>query len=417
MAKQSGNQQKPKMNPYLLWLLIFTAAGLGIVAVAAVVINMVMPGAPPPVVVPAVAVVPSPSPSPSPPPTPSPSPTPTPAPTPDPMLGMVLSPLTGLPIPEEVEPLRPMAVIVNNHSRALPQSGLSDAELIYEVLSEGNITRLVAVFHRLEAEMIGPVRSARDYFVDFALDVDGVFIHHGGSPSGYARLRNLGIDRLDGMQHETTVFWRDPERWRVPAMREHSSYTGAEQLEAGIARVGIRRNRRENDGMGFDFNFDELPFDRLARATGGDFRTAYELTVPFSAGYPRRFVYNPALQKFAVYNVHGAHIDKNNGEQAHVANVLIQSVRMRTIDAEGRREVTTVGSGAGYLATRGGIVTVRWARDSHTTPTRWYFINGQPLQLTPGQTWICVLHEGAVVDVVGSAPPAEDYNYLGPWID
>ena len=404
-VSSAGHSLKKSMfmrKSFFMWLLIFSAVGLVSVLSVFIMLYSMMPSPQP--VVPAVVTLPSPAPSPLPSPSPTPAPTPTPEPTPDPMLGMVLSPFTGLPIPEESEHLRPVAVVVNNHSRALPQSGISEAEIIYEVLAEGNITRLVAVFHQLKAEKIGPVRSTRDYFADFAIDNDAILAHHGGSPSGYARLRNLGLDGLDGMQLEGSVFWRDPERWRVPAMREHSSYTGAEQLENGMANRNVRRDRRENDGLGFAFNFDEIPFDLLAKASGGAFRPCIELTVPFSNGYPRRFVYNPRYSKFAVYNVHGPHIDGNieNAEEAqlHVTNILVQHVRMRTVDGEGRREVTTVGSGNGYLATAGGIVSVRWVRDSHSSPTRWYFVNGQPLQLNPGKTWICLLSDNIDIQVV-----------------
>jgi len=329
----------------------------------------------------------------------------TPEPTPDPMEGMVLSPLTGLPVPEETATLRPMAVVINNHSRALPQSGISEAEIIYEVLAEGNITRLVAIFHQLNAPKIGPVRSTRDYFADFALENDAVFVHHGGSVSGYARLRNFGIDRMDGMALEGVTFWRDPERRRIPAMLEHSSYTGATELEETMANRNIRRELSENSArLAFEFNHDNIiPFAALARSTGGNFRHAPEVTVPFSQGYPRRFVFDPQTNMYLVYNSGGPHIDENIEDpdyaQVRVSNVLIQNVRMRVIDGEGRRDVGTVGSGTGYLATMGGNVNVRWERASHTAPTRWYFANGTPMIISPGHTWINLLQDSIAVIV------------------
>lgn len=359
------------------------------------------------------------TPLPTPGPVPTPTPTPTPEPTPDPMEGMVHSSFTGLPILEETDPLRPIAVVINNHSRALPQAGVADADIIYEVLAEGQITRLVGIFHHNVPHRIGPVRSTRDYFADFAIDNDAIFAHHGGSPTGYARLRNLGIAGLDGMALEGTTFWRDPDRRRVPALFEHSSYTGAEVLEQAIASRNFRRNRHEDDNLGFAFNLDEnMAFEALARASGGIFRPCVELTVPFSNSYPRRFVYDPETMTYAVYNVHGPHIDENiaNSEdsdadaQVRVTNVLVQHVRSRVVpgDVEGRREVNTVGSGSGYLASNGGIVTVRWERDSHNTPTRWYFANGMPLQLTPGSTWINVLQDTEAIRVVtGIISPEE----------
>ena len=393
---QKNPQKRPNKNRLFLGIIIFCSVGLvAAIAVFFVMLTTLNNQRPAEYVI-------APLPTPTLRPAPSPTPTPTPEPTPDPMEGMVLSVFSGLPIPEENEFIRPVAVVINNHSRALPQSGISEAEIIYEVLAEGNITRLVAIFQQLTAERIGPVRSTRDYFVDFALGHDAVLVHHGGSPSGYARLRSLGVPNLDGMALEGITFWRDPERRRIPALLEHSSYTGAEALEAAMYSRNIRRERQEDDGRGFIFNHEEIPFSSLARATGGGFRPCLELVVPFSSGYPRRFVYDPEALKFAVYNVHGPHIDENTDEQLMVTNILVQNVRSRLVpgDAEGRREVHTIGSGTGYLATMGGITSVRWERDSPSTPTRWYFVNGNPLQLTPGQIWICVLQDTAAIQVV-----------------
>jgi len=320
------------------------------------------------------------------------------------MEGLVHSPLNGMPILEGLEYLRPMAVVVNNHSRALPQSGISQAEIIYEVLAEGNITRLVAIFQQLEAEAIGPVRSTRDYFVDFALQHDAVLVHHGGSISGYNRIRNLGIPSLDGMFLEGITFWRDPERRRIPALFEHSSFTGAENLESAMEERNIRRYLEGNETVSFLFNQDEeVIFAEFAEGS----TPALEIIVPFSATYPRSFVFDPERQKYAVYNIHGPHIDallidEEDEEMAQifVTNVLVQNVRSRVIDNEGRREVTTVGSGTGYLATAGYIVNMRWERDSGTSPTRWYFMNGEPIKLNPGQIWINVLQEGVSLQVI-----------------
>ena len=425
-------KQKLKKNKFLFWVLVFSCTGLLAVSTTAALFSFLSPSPEPaaPVVVPVAT------------PRPVPTPAPTPEPTPDPMLGMVHSPLTGLPIPEESAPLRPVAVVINNHTRALPQSGISQAEIIYEVLAEGNITRLVAIFHQLESERIGPVRSTREYFADFAIAYDAVFAHHGGSPAGYARLRNLGMDFLDGMALESTTFWRDPERRRIPALIEHSSFTGATILNEAMERRNIRRELYEDSSIGFEFNLEEIPFQTLARATGGTFRPCLELIVPFSDAYTRRFVFHPETSKFAVYNRNGPHIDENiklendndeeeqendndNGNdndedaeendapvdaQVRVKNVLVQHVRMRTIpgDAEGRREVHTVGSGSGYLATMGGIIPVLWERDSVDTPTRWYFMSGNPLQLTPGNTWINVLQDTVAIEIVTSLDLPEE---------
>ena len=343
--------------------------------------------------------------------------TPSPEPTPDPMEGLAFSPFNGFPIPEELALVRPVAVIINNHSRALPQSGLSDADIIYEVLSEGPITRLVTIHHLMETEKVGPVRSVRDYFVDFTVNHGAIVAHHGGSDGGYGRLRSLEINALDGVRLEGSVFWRDPTRANTPGMLEHSSYTNTERIDVAIDRLYFPRQRPVTSRVGYNFNQEDVSFETIARASGGVFGSAVEITVPFSREYPRRFVFDEETQTYAVYGMREPrpHMDEETGEQVRVTNVLVQYVSMWVIpgDNEGRREVITTGSGSGHLITEGGIVNVRWTRESHSTPTRWYFINGTPMTLTPGNTWVNVLSVSDEITIVGIEEEEEFESAIG----
>lgn len=158
--------------------------------------------------------------------------------------GLAKSPLTGLYIDEDAANRRPVAVMINNIKVALPQSGISKADLIYETLAEGEITRLVAVFQELEAEKIGPVRSIRDYYFNISFDHDAIIIHHGGSPQAFEAIRTLrpsNLNTLSGL--ESIVTWRDPERRRQRGMLEHSLYTSGEKILAGWNSVKYRIER------------------------------------------------------------------------------------------------------------------------------------------------------------------------------
>ncbi|MCL2360962.1 MAG: DUF3048 domain-containing protein [Defluviitaleaceae bacterium] len=297
--------------------------------------------------------------------------------------------LTGLPIYEEYQYRRPLAAVINNSTRALPQSGIGSADIIYEVLAEGDVTRLVGIFQSYIPEKIGPMRSARDYFVDFAFNHDALFIHHGASPGGYSRISTLRITNLDGMALEGTVFWRDRTYpyWAVNTGTrplEHSSYTGYERLFNHIENRGIRDYWHDSpDNFGFNFSFFPPPFE----SEGGQ---AYVVTIPYSALYFRRFVFDHDTGLYMSENRQGEHMDAVTEEQVSVRNILIQFTPMRVIDGVGRRTVDTVGSGDGYLIHGGRYQPVRWARDSHTDPTRWYFPDGTPLVMHPGRVWVCV---------------------------
>jgi len=316
-------------------------------------------------------------------PEPTESPTPSPRPTED-ITGKAIDSLTGLYIPEELADKRPAAVVINNMHRALPQSGIGEASIVYEMLAEGNITRLIGIFRDYGAEKIGPVRSARHYFIDFAMDYDAVFVHHGGSPQGYESIRSQKVNNLDGMRLGNT-FWRDPARASVPSMLEHSSYTNAERIREAIDALGYREDLTGDETVGFRF---------FALDTGlPGAENAEAITVPFSNDYMAIFEYDPETKLYDKFNERGPHIDENTDEQLTYKNVLIQITTINVIagDSEGRRDIKTVGSGEGFLATNGGYVPVTWSKDGRTSPARWYFEDGSEMLLNKGKTWINVV--------------------------
>jgi hypothetical protein len=304
--------------------------------------------------------------------------------------GYVASRFTGLPIPEKYADARPVAVVINN---------MSQAEIMYEVLAEGDITRLVGIFQAHELSKIGPVRSARDYFVDIAFDYDAVFVHHGGSPSSYERLRTTHIARLDGMALEGAVFWRDrtfPDWFTLNTgtrSLEHSSYTASEPIRNVLEDRGVRTVISHENNFGFAFSVDETGvFRRVDKAE--------TITVPFSRNYTRVFEYNPETALYTVFNRHGHQMDAETGETVTVRNIIIQMVRSHIItgDAEGRRNVQTIGEGSGYLIKDGFYERLRWVKNSHTEPIQWYYLDNVPITLSVGRTWVCMLQDSAEVD-------------------
>ena len=301
--------------------------------------------------------------------------------------------LTGLPIEEEYLYRRPIAVVINNLRPAWPQSGIVSADVIYEVLAEGEVTRLVGIFQSYIPEKIGPVRSARDSFVDFAYNHDAIFVHHGRSPDADIRLRNTGIANIDGMAWEGTVFWRHREypEWHHHTGRrplEHSSYTSWERLNTHINSRNIRSQINDHPDNGFTFG--TVPEDPNAGV-------ANQIRVLFSPSYVRTFIFDPEYGVYLVENRDGPLQDAETEEQVAVTNVLIQLTTKRVTGTLGQRTIGTVGSGDGFFITGGTYRPVRWAKDSHTSPMRWYFQDGTPIVLAPGPTWICVFQSTGTV--------------------
>ncbi|MCL2854227.1 MAG: DUF3048 domain-containing protein [Defluviitaleaceae bacterium] len=316
-----------------------------------------------------------------------PEPEPEPEPDQSPPAGMAVSLLTGLYIDEQAAARRPFAVVFNNESRAMPQSGLMQADVIYEVLAEGVTTRLVAIFQDFDAGMIGPVRSSRDYMAQIANDHGAVFVHHGASPTGYSRITSLGLMALDGMRYDGTVFWRDPDRRRDRGL-EHSSYTAAPNLLEIAETRGFNMDAPANLGI-FEF------FDQPTELAGA--QPAVELTI---AAHSAIFRYNPESEAYYKYIWGNPHMDDYVGEQVSVTNVLVQVTNIHVIagDEAGRRNVAIIGSGHGYLATLGGYTRVYWEKPDATTPTRWMNEDGSTLQLNRGRTWISIVNTSPIFE-------------------
>ena len=334
---------------------------------------------------------------------------PTPAPMPTPAQEIVIpdwddllidtrpfSLLTGLHEYEEIITRRPIAVVIDNAFAAHPQSGVAEADIIYEVLAEGRTTRLIAIFQSRVPDKIGPVRSARDHFVDFAFNHDAFFVHHGGSPTGYYRIRSLlGINAIDGMRYEGIVFWRDrsfPYWTEITGRRlaEHSSYTGKYNLFRHINSRGIR-GQFIGDAAHYGFRFGNTPLwlEPIQTDVG-------KVVIPFANAIYTAFTLNYVTGLYEVSHARGPLLDENTKSQVSIANILIQHTEIHVVDNQGRRNVRTVGSGTGYLIREGRVYSVRWEKSSHTSPMQWFFDDGTPLVLLPGRTWINVLQTTAL---------------------
>jgi len=302
---------------------------------------------------------------------------------------MEVNSLTGGYVDISVAGRRPVAVVIDNIRRALPQSGLAQADIIYEALAEGGATRIVAIFRDFDADRIGPVRSARSYFVDFGIDHDAIFMHHGGSPAAYNDLRNMNVDRLDGMT-EGQVFWRDRERINQ-GRHDHSSYTSPERIWARVHQRDMRFEIDPDYRNMFNF-FPVLTSPRQSEL-------ATELEITFIRGYSTMFSFDEETGLYSMSTTHGYHIDAETGETLTFSNVIVQNTQVRHIpgDDAGRREVVTVGNGTGYLFTNGRVAPISWEKRDRLSPTRWFNEQGLPLNLNIGRTYIAVTENLPVI--------------------
>ena len=261
---------------------------------------------------------------------------PQPEPEPEPVLPYT-NPLTGEGCEVDVGARRPIAVMLNNLKKALPQVGVSQADVIYEILAEGGITRMMAVFQDVAgAGEIGTVRSARDYYASLAYGHDAVYLHAGGSPQAYEFIKSRGVTALDCVNgpYEGTLFWRDQERRRSAGL-EHSVLTSSETIQELLPTYQRVRLDHE-EGFQVGWTFQEGP------EAGGE--AAEILTVPFSTYKTGVFEYDPDSGLYLVEEYGEPYVDGNTGEQVAVKNVLVlyTDVSQLSGDSAGRLKVITI---------------------------------------------------------------------------
>ncbi|MCL2031472.1 MAG: DUF3048 domain-containing protein [Oscillospiraceae bacterium] len=328
--------------------------------------------------------------APTPAPTPSPTPVPTPEPTPEPFMGD-FNPLTGLPLPEDAElGRRPAAIVLNNLRRALPMSGNADADVIYEILAEGGITRMLGLYYAPDGlEKIGTVRSARTYYLEAALGHDAIFIHAGGSYIVYNEIQAWGVQTLDyvrGGGYAAIMAWRDEERRRT-AGAEHSVYTSGQRLLDTYARTNIRTEHGEGYDLGWRFEPDAAP-------EGG--AEAERVSVPFTRSKSTVFHYDGDTGLYTVEQYNELFMDEQKGEPVAVSNVLSLNTDIAQIpgDSEGRLNVRMTGEGSGWWAAGGKAVPIRWRKASRDDPFVFTDGDGNPLLLAAGRSYICIVGVG-----------------------
>jgi len=292
--------------------------------------------------------------------------------------GMMHSFLTGELISTEIGRRRPFAVMINNVEKALPQSGIGQASILYEAIVEGNITRMMAVFEdTTELEKAGPIRSARHNYIDFAMDNEAIFVHYGWSIFAENKISDLGLKTLNGLSsYEKTVFYRATDR-QAP----HNVYTSGEMLEAGVTAVGIEPLLSENyEGRLSFFKEDTVP---------GTGTTANNVSIPFTSS--SKLVYDHSKGEYAKFEFGAEHVDAQTGEQLYFKNILIQFVDYSTISNEGHQDMALNGSGRAILITNGKAVDITWERESDSDHTKYYHSDGTQTQFNIGKSYFAIV--------------------------
>lgn len=297
------------------------------------------------------------------------------------------NPLTGEPLDEPYKG-RPVSVVINNLKKCLPQYGISSADMIYEVETEGGITRFLAVFTDLTGvEAIGPVRSVRTFFNSIAFSYNSPVIHCGGSVKGLQAMHDINNklpkwDHID-QRYNGTYFYRDQQRRKQGYALEHTLFTTGEKLTEALAKKEYDTIYDTEVSYGLQFA-DQV-------ALSGE--AANKVTVTFTGKKTTTFTLDTATGLYKASQYKKDHIDGATNEVLSYRNILvIQTPQKRENDGYYVRSYYTLtGEGEGYFACDGKIVPITWSRKSVNDPFSYTLADGTPVTLGVGKSYVAVI--------------------------
>ncbi|MEO8911348.1 MAG: DUF3048 domain-containing protein, partial [Candidatus Saccharimonas sp.] len=289
----------------------------------------------------------------------------------------IYSPLTGAKVDDVTLTTRPItAIMIENSPDARPQSGVKQAGIVYEAIAEGGITRFLALYQEAQPGLVGPVRSLRMYFLDWATPYNPGIVHVGGSAAALSEVRNGNYNDLDQF-FNGSAFWRSTDRYAP-----HNVYTSFDNLNKLEQSKGITSST----------------FVGFLRADGkpSDAPDATSVDINFSGPlYNTHYDYDTASNTY-LRNVGGvASMDREDG-QISPSVVIAMKVDMSLILQDGYREaITTTGSGVADIFQNGAVIEATWKKDGRTAPLQFFDASGNEISLNRGQTWIAAVPNGS----------------------
>ena len=315
----------------------------------------------------------------------------------NPHAGQAQSVISGKWESSELAQQKAVAVMYSNIKQAMPQSNISKADIVFESLVEGGITRLCCFFeNQTELEKIGPVRSCRDYYIDWALEFDAIYVHYGQAVYAYDLLNSDMVNNISGLQYQDSVgelngyagedvFFRTSDR-----VAPHNCYTSGEGILKGIEKKEYSMEL-DNDYTGH-FKF----------AADGETVTYSEGTathiVPHQYSNHPYFDYDETTQKYlrSEYpdrSAGAAQIDESTGNQLSFDNVIIQYCEIQNYDDHGYLNINTNSGGDAILFTKGTYQHATWEKNSDWGPARYYDADGNEIAINQGKTWVCIVQD------------------------
>ena len=271
---------------------------------------------------------------------------------------------------------RPIAVMINNHPQAVPNhAGLQDAYVTYEILVEGGLTRMMAVFKDRNPEKIGSVRSSRPYFLDYVLENDAIYTHFGYSDQAKSDIGTLGINNINGLLDDG--FWRDTS---LNVDYEHTAFISMDSILNVARNKGYRME--SNNGNLLNYTTDEV---NLNEKDGNI--VANTVNVRYSDFQLSSYIYDQNNKVYLRFINGNPHTDGLTHQQYSYKNILVVRVGVYSDDGY-YQKLNNTGSGDGYYITNGYAIPIKWEKSSREAKTIYKDLSGNLISINDGNTFI-----------------------------
>ena len=287
---------------------------------------------------------------------------------------------------------RPIAVMIDNNVGNNNHIGLQDSYLNYEIIVEGGLTRIMAIFKDKKVSTIGPVRSSRHYFLDYALENDAIYTHYGWSTYAQSDISALKVNNINGLTDETP-FWRD-KTIQAP----HNVFTSISKIKNSASEKNYKlttsnwKNLNYNpEEINLSEKFKNNSYQENESETNSYVLSANNISMNYSNSQIRSYKYDSTNKYYLRFMNGASHNDKETGEPLHYKNIIIEKVYNHSIDSYGRQDLTTTGTGEGYFVTDGYAVPINWTKSSRSAKTKYTYKNGEEIELNDGNTFIQII--------------------------
>jgi len=274
---------------------------------------------------------------------------------------------------------RPIAVMIDNEKPAWPHAGLNDAYLLYEIIIEGGESRIMALFKGKNTEKIGPVRSARHYFLDYVMENDAQYVHFGWSPQAQSDVKTFKINNINGVTGDSKIFWREGNKNSY-----HNAFTSIEKI---LDRSEEKQYRVKSEDKGiFTYSADEINLENGQQAN--------EIKIKYSGLQNVTYKYNENKKVYERYMRGQEHKDRDTNEFFVAKNIVVCYIKNGLLDDpedKGRQELYNIGTGEGVFITNGKAINITWEKTSRQNKTKYYDNEGKEIILNDGITWVQIV--------------------------